>query len=120
MTNSEKLSIAALEIKAIIDKWDLAAVVVLHAPGYHEYIIKLDPTYSCATIEDGRIKMELSSTGPDQNKKLVIAKHTSNMLMHLSKRTGEIAMNLLDASMMLDKKFGAEHGNFEYPKEYNL
>lgn len=51
MQYSPKLKNAMEEIKLIIDKYDIAACVVLHTPGFSEFLNKIDPSYSCAKIK---------------------------------------------------------------------
>lgn len=46
MQYSPKLKKAMAEIKAIADKYDIAAIVCLHTPGHGEYLLKVDPLYS--------------------------------------------------------------------------
>jgi hypothetical protein len=45
-----KLKVAAEEIKEILRKHDIAAVVTLHSPGHGEYFFHLNPSYSCAYV----------------------------------------------------------------------
>lgn len=39
------------EIKAIMDKHDIAGLVVLHTPGFGEHMLKMDPSYSSIKAE---------------------------------------------------------------------
>jgi len=70
MQYSPKLKVAMEEIKAILAKNDIAGMVLLHTPGHGEYFIKVDPTYSCAFIENEklRIRSKLAEYGGDRKK----------------------------------------------------
>jgi hypothetical protein len=51
MPFSPKLKMVANEIKAILDKYDIAGVVVLHEPTHTEFLIKVNTTNSLAFME---------------------------------------------------------------------
>ena len=57
MQYSPKLKISISEIKAILEKHDIAGSIVLHTPGNSEYLMHINPTYSCAKLQDGGIRM---------------------------------------------------------------
>jgi len=52
MQYDPKLKKAMEEIKDILNKHDIAGAVVLHSPGFGEHFIKVDPSYSCAFIDN--------------------------------------------------------------------
>jgi len=47
-----KLKIAAAEIEAILQKHDIAGIVMLQSPSHLEYIMAIAPSWSCCWIED--------------------------------------------------------------------
>jgi hypothetical protein len=51
MDYSPKLRMAMKEIKDILEKNDIAGLVVLHTPGHGEYTLKLNPSYSALKFE---------------------------------------------------------------------
>lgn len=110
MQYSPKLKRVMEEIKTLLRKEDIAGIVVIHEPGFSEYVHVLQPSYSCVVIKPDAIGFEMAKkhfkTEHDRKSKLT---NTSNMMEHLSKITGQIAMNLLDASASLYKVLGAEH-----------
>lgn len=111
MQYSPKLKKAMQEIEAIITKYDIAAVVVLHEPSFVEYLSKIDPSYSCASyIENGiRVRAKTADFGGDveiRNQKL---KDTANMLHNLAMRTALVNLPLLETSEAVDKLLGSEH-----------
>lgn len=65
MQYSPKLKKAAEEIKQILQKYDIAANVILHTSGHSEYLLHITPTYSCAWLEDGMVDLE-------QEKKIIM------------------------------------------------
>lgn len=112
MQFSPKLKKAMSEIKAILQKHDVAGVVVIHAPGYGEELIYLTPSYSCATLHANgelRFKAKAADFGGDTQKRNQKIKDTANMMAILSERVGINALNLINASEMLDGAAGADH-----------
>lgn len=87
MQYSPKLKKAAEEIKEILLKYDIAANVILHTPGFSEYLLHLTPTYSCAWIENG-------DNGNEAMRNQKIA-DTLNMFRLLSDTSGHTALALL-------------------------
>lgn len=57
MQYSPKLKKAAEEIKQILEKYDIGAILVLHTPGNSEYVMKIDPSYSCAFIDGEMLRV---------------------------------------------------------------
>jgi hypothetical protein len=117
MEFSPKLKNAAEEIKAILEKHDIAGHVVLHTPGHGEYFTKLDPSYSCAFFDmtpgkEGirfRARLQEDYKG-DSAKRQKAVTDTSNMMNILCTTGGNMLMNLMDAAKMLDKIVDAKHG----------
>lgn len=50
MQYSPKLKKAMEDIKKILHENDIAGFVVLHTPGFSEYLNRVDPSYSCAKL----------------------------------------------------------------------
>jgi hypothetical protein len=116
MQYSPKLKIAAEEILAILKKHDIAAVVVLHTPGFSEYIFKIDPTYSCANVTNNRlqIKMKLEHYQNDRKLRDQFVSDTVNMVTHLMDITGMMAAQLVNASKAIEEqveitRYGSGH-----------
>lgn len=112
MQYSPRLKKAAQEIKEILDKHDIAGVVVLHTPGNSEYLVKLDPTYSCVKTENGgyRIKSNLQEDHKgDKQEQIKVQKETANMLNLLSTTVANIALPIMEMSETMDKVTNAHH-----------
>jgi len=111
MQYSPKLKIAMEEIKAILKKHDIAASVVLHTPGHSEYLLKINPSYSCAFCEGNHIriraKLQQDFNG-DKNAWSQKVSDTYNMIDLLGKVSGETALSLFDIMDLLNKVVEAE------------
>jgi len=51
MQYSPKLKKAMDEIKAVLKKHDIGAIVCLHTPGYIEYLNEVQPSYSAISLK---------------------------------------------------------------------
>lgn len=107
---SPKLEAAMQEIKKILEMYDIAGIVFLHTPKVGEYLIKLDPTYSIASLDanEGTIKIKTDPTKTLEQKQTSIA-DTSNMLRIFSELMLNNGLAIADASRMLDAKVDATH-----------
>lgn len=102
------------EIKAILEKHDIAGGVVLHTPGFAEYLLHISPSYSCAKFTDTgtvhfRAKAEDFPGGVQERNKVLA--DTSNMLrLLLEANILNVADPLMNLSEGFDKIVDAEHG----------
>lgn len=113
MTKPEvKLKTAMEEIKEILSKHDIGAMVVLHTPGHSEFLMNVSPSYSCATFIDDNLRvktnLEIDFKG-DIDARTKKVTDTANMLHHLASTTLHCANSLLKISQLVDKATGAEH-----------
>lgn len=118
MNKSEiKLKVAAEEIKDVLRKHDLAGAVALHSPGHGEFVLHLNPSYSCAYIyNDNEIRFYNKSTDyatVEEAKEKVMA--TANMLSLLADITGRNFMMINSMSETFDDLTGAEHSPISGP-----
>lgn len=110
MQYSPKLKKAMEEIKAIVDKYDIGACVMLHTPGFTEYLNKLDPSYSCVLYEmvEGERGIRFRARKQDYNgdieKRNQVIKDTVNMLDSFCFTAGNICLNFGDILKMLEEK----------------
>lgn len=111
MNYSPKLKTAMERIKAILKEYDIAGHVVLHTPGFSEYHLKLDPSYSCAKMTDEGIfirgKLERDFGG---DKKLQIQKLTDtvNMFIHFTDTVAPQVVGMIDVMEALNKNLDIE------------
>jgi len=112
MQYSPKLKTAAKEIDEILKKHDIGAFVVLHTPGHSEYLMNIDPSYSCAKWEENgllKLRAKAEDFGGDKemlNKKLT---ETSNMLSLLCHTSNNVISQLEIISKTLDYAIKATH-----------
>lgn len=85
MQYSPKLKKAMEEIKAILTKNDIAGFVVIHTPGFSEYLNHVQTSYSCATVLPGGIRLQLKQSEIGKEKAMFLADGTFNMITHLTK-----------------------------------
>lgn len=105
------------EIKAIIEREDIAALVVLHTKGgYSEYLNHITPSYSCVKWEYTpglgmafRIRLKLEDFDGNKNRRDKQGADTANMLMHLSMAGGEQLSYLKKMSETIDNLMNSEH-----------
>jgi hypothetical protein len=106
-----KLKVAAEEIKEILRKHDLAAVVSLHSPGHGEYFAHLNPSYSCAYMyNDNEVRFYSKSTDyKTQEEQIQKQADTSNMLKVLTDITAFNFGYIHPLSETFDKLTNAKH-----------
>lgn len=106
MLFSPKLKKAMAEVREVLERHDLTGVVVLHSEDWGEYfsefLLKLNSTKSCATVEHGEIRVRAKAG----DEKLL---YTANMLNLLAEVTGKTSLSLLKLSEMVDSITGASH-----------
>lgn len=100
------------EIKEILDKHDIAGIVVLHTPGHGEHMMKVDPSYSCAFVdmtpgkEGVRVRTRLQEDyGGDSAKRDKAQQDTVNMFDILTDLVTLRASQSIDIVEMLRKHF---------------
>lgn len=97
MQYSPKLKKAMEEIKSILKKHDIAGSIVLHTPGFSEYLNHIDTSYSCAKMESGGIRIR-SKGRPKQD-----LADTVNMITHFGDTNGMVAMQFFEIKEQLKK-----------------
>lgn len=110
MQYSPKLKIAMEEIKAILAKHDIGAMVVLHTPGHSEFLNKLNPSYSCI-IQTGdhiRFKSKLADYDGDKQKWQKVTTDSLNLLQCITETTGHVLLPLIDFTEKLEVALDAE------------
>lgn len=119
MEYSPKLKKAAEEIKKILKENDIAGVVILHTPGYGEYVLNLSPTYSCVKVSPqgeirAKAKLQEDFNG-DKEAWTETVKNTSNMLSIISHLGEPLLESVANLSFRVDMAVNAEHtgGNFK-------
>jgi len=107
-----KLKKAMAQIKDILIENDIAGVVILHTPGFSEFLNHLTPSYSCVKYSGGdvmQIRAKKEDFNGDAEKRNQVLCDTSNMFYNLSTIATETAYNLSGVSEKLDAILKAEH-----------
>lgn len=113
MQYSPKLKKAAEEIKNILKENDIAGVVILHTPGYGEYVLNLSPTYSCVKVSPqgeirARAKLQEDFNGNKKEWEETV-KNTSNMLSIIQSVGEPLMDSIAELSFKVDMAVNATH-----------
>lgn len=107
VAHSPKLQIAALEIKEIMKKHDIAGIIDLYVPGFNEVVLKIDASFSVCEIDQlNKLKINrpiVDPSTPELERKK--AADTINMLANIRLYTGQFARVLLQAEMSVRQVF---------------
>lgn len=116
MNYSPTLKAAMEEIKAVLDKYDVAAAVVLHKPHYGqgmgEFCVRINPSYSCLQIKPDnsvRLVAKLEEFGGNKKARNEALTNTANMLKVMADLTGKVNNDLTDLSEAVDFHLVADH-----------
>lgn len=105
--HSPKLQMAALEIKEIMNKHDVAGVIDLFIPGFNEIVIKIDPSFSCVEVNElSQLRINppiVDPSAPEIAKKKIA--DTLNMLGNIRIYLGQVSRVLTQADMAVRQQF---------------
>lgn len=85
---SHKLKAVMAEIVSILERHDIAGIIMLHEPGFSEFLTRVDPSWSIARLEETpqglglRLRSKLEEYGGDRERQQREAEATVNMLVH--------------------------------------
>lgn len=115
MQYSPKLKMAMLEIDAILKKHDIAGFVIIHTPGFSEYLNYINPSYSCAKLEPNGVRFKLKADEVGGREKAAkIAAETLNLITHFSEILGRYGLLYMEAQEILNEKWQGESGPDEH------
>lgn len=121
MNFSPKLKRVMEEIKTILNENDIAGLVVLHEPGYSEYLLKINPSYSCVKFgANGELRVKNTDMGYSEEKKKELAENTCNMLTLLSDTTGPLALGLIELAEKVENAIDVEHTQGKHTPDINF
>jgi hypothetical protein len=115
----EKLLRARGEIAEIIERYDIAAHVVLHAaPTASEVIVELSPSYSIVSLNGGvaHIKSKLEDYQGDKTAQLYDLAATANMASSMFELMAHTAMLMGELAKQLDELTGSTHTSMKHIK----
>jgi hypothetical protein len=102
------LEMAAMEIKAILERYDIAGIVLMHVPGFIKYVMHIDATFSVVSVNAvNQLKITPpieDPLNPEPAKKKIA--DTVNMLANLRVYTGKLSMTLTQAEIATRQQFG--------------
>lgn len=108
-----RLKVARAEIEAVLKKHDLGGAVVLHTPGMAEFFYDVQPSYSCAWIDQAagivRMKSKLADYAGDVDAQRLDQAATAQLFHALGMDCSKAGLMFLDVSAIVDKAFSAEH-----------
>lgn len=114
-----RLKIARAEIEAVLQKHDLAGVVVLHTPGMSEFFYSITPSYSVCWVDEKSQILRLKSVrdrdhAGDAAEQLRDQAATANMTTSLAGELGHAALMFLDVDRVVSQALRAEHTGPEF------
>ncbi len=112
MQYSPKLKKAMQEIVKLLTRYDIGGVIAIHTPGFCEYGLHLNTSYSVAKIKGDevriRAKIQEDYNGDVEKWKKDVA-NTLNMLELLGIVSGKLSLQLMEISDDIGQKVGARH-----------
>ena len=115
-TSGPKLKAARAEIEALLKRYDIAGVVVLHEPGFGEQFWFLHPAYSKLTGDFPvfRLRSKVSDYGGDRAAQKADLEATGNMARLLADMLGGVELNFINLADWVDERLGLEHVDKEF------
>ena len=105
---SPKLRKAMAEIKEVLDKYDIVGLVVLHEPSHGEFLLKINPSYSCISFQTDGIRINTKPFDSKESKSDAV-KNTCNMTSSLFEMISKQVDNLKQVDDFLTETFDAKH-----------
>lgn len=96
------------EIKAVLNKYDIAGFVVIHTPGHSEYLNHCVTSYSCATVTPEGVRLRLKEAEVGKEKARKLAADTCNMVIHFARHLSAHALFYMDTEKLLRAKLDIE------------
>jgi hypothetical protein len=112
MQFSPKLKRVMAEIQAILEREEIAGLVILHTPGHCEYNAHITPPYSCLKKQGNgyRLVSKLETHNGDKKAKQQQEANTANMLTLIGVAAGECSLKILETSESVNETFGIVDG----------
>ena len=101
---------AADEIKAVLSKHDIAGIVFLGSQTHSEFVYALCPTWSCAKVEGGAIRIRaLRSEYPSQEAQRKCVEATTGIFCGFQNLCARGLLNMQAIIPALGKHFDISH-----------
>jgi len=105
---SPKLRKAIDEIKGVLDKYDIAGLIVLHEPNHGEFLLNINPSYSCISFQADGLRINTKPFESTESKNEAV-KNTCNMTSSLFEMAFKQVQNLKLIDDLVTEKFEAKH-----------
>jgi hypothetical protein len=101
------MKMAHLEIEAILKKYDIGGIAILHKPGFNENIVIIDPSFSVVKLNAVRQLQIVPPLEDPNDPKVAKAKvaSTVNLLYNLKNQAMQLAMIVNQAEQTVRKHF---------------
>lgn len=121
--DQQRLKLARVEIEAVLRKHDLGGAVVLHTPGMTEFFYDIQPSYSCAWIDESvpcvRVKSRQTDYGGDKEAQRHDQAATANLMHGLATDLMRAGKMFGGVAQVVDRAVGAEHTKVEFVRDLN-
>lgn len=100
------------EINDILRKHDIGGLIILHTPGFVEYRLAIDPSYSVAKWNGDELRVRARLQEDYQGDKEAWTEdvsNTLNMLQMLAEVGGRHSVKLFELADNINRKVNAEH-----------
>lgn len=113
MQYSPRLKSAMAEIKAILEKYDIAGAVVIHEPGFAEYLLKVDPSYSLLKFEPIGSAFTVTVSTQNRTKSQIeqAISETCNMSRQLAHACSHVCISLMNMDEYMTEKYNPTHSS---------
>jgi len=114
MNFSPKLKNAMAQVEKVLKEHDIAGIVVLHTPGFGEFKVFTEASYSLLSADGNkgyrlRYAPTMAKDIAEKNELKAKLTKTLNMVKVLSDNGGAISLGLMDLHDQLSKKLDIEH-----------
>lgn len=101
------------EIKAILERHDLAGLVIVSSLNDVAFLNKIDPTWSCAWMEESgpdgqvtvRIRSQIKEYGGDKERQKIEVEGTTGMFISFMNWADKTLGNMVSITTMLGQNF---------------
>lgn len=93
-------------LQQIIQEEGVGASIILHEPGFSEYLNYITPPYSCAKINAEHLIFDSKqSEYPSREAQMKAINDTVNMFQHFQELSGRMNLQYKDAILLLGQHF---------------
>lgn len=121
MQYSAKLKRVMKQLREILEKEGVGASVILHEPGFSEFMLHTSTPYSCAFIEGDQLRIRSKRADyPSLAAQKKVVTDTINMLQHFRDNSAFQANQLSEMIRRLDQQFEINQTGGERTSQHEL